>query len=121
MFLNGDEGAFHVYQIDGWKLLLDSATIPTLSTAADNIHRSAREAHFSPDGKSILTCLDDGTARVFEVAAGAERVRVQSTTAIKTTRLSPNGRLIPTQERNISFVSRMPSRGRAGQTEIGLP
>jgi WD40 repeat protein len=59
-----------------------------------------RTVEFSPDGKRLLTAAWDGTARVWDVATGAELLRLDQTDWLNGARFSPDGTRIVTSSNN---------------------
>ena len=61
--------------------------------------KTVRQAMFSPDGQSVLTASDDGTARIWDATNHAEaRIVLQHRTGVEGAAFSPDGKRVATYE-----------------------
>jgi WD40 repeat protein/tetratricopeptide (TPR) repeat protein/tRNA A-37 threonylcarbamoyl transferase component Bud32 len=73
-----------------WRPLLHTPVLYLEAPAA--VHQVA----FSPNGQTILAGLDDGTARLFDVATGAAKGELRHDRAVHAVAFSPDGKTILT-------------------------
>ena len=69
-----------------------------------NHHKKVNAATFSPDGRSVVTASDDGTAGVWDVESGEERFAVKHKDGVAAAVLIAGGRLMATMSGQTSRV-----------------
>lgn len=84
--------------VTGWGIIYDVMTGKQLATL-DKHTDYIREAHFSPDGRTLVTTSDDETAIIWDAETGRQRV-ILNAYSIYDMEFSPDGKRIITTSRD---------------------
>ena len=81
---------------DDGKVSIWNAETGVLVVPLEGPETTVRDVAFSPDGKRVVTAADDGAARVWDAATGAQLAEMKHEKGVVSAAFSPDGSLVAT-------------------------